>query len=198
MAPVALTVVVSVALSFAALRSSVPAGTAIVAVTTGLTTALSRDELEAVLAYEVSRIRNWDVALSTWTVALTGGALSALDGSDDQILKTILGWPVRRFGEWLQVWALRGQGVERDRPAVRFTRNPRSLIRALEKLDADTSHVQKVTRATAPLWIEFPASVVAGSRAKTARRLGESLLLDERIERLRVLAGEAPAVALTE
>ena len=173
-------------------------GAAIVAITTGLTTTLSRPELEAVLAYEVSRIRNWDVALSTWTVVLTGGALSALDGSDDRILKAILGWPARRFAEWLQVWALRDQGIERDRAAVRFTRNPKSLISALEKLDADTSHVQKVTRATAPLWIEFPASVVAGSRAKTARRLGESLLLDERIERLRALAGEAPRTTLED
>lgn len=52
--------------------------TAIVGITTGLQEALSRDELEAVLAYEVSRIRSWDVALSSWTVALTGGAISAL------------------------------------------------------------------------------------------------------------------------
>ena len=168
-------------------------GAAIVGVTTGLSTVLSRDEVEAVLAYEVSRIRSWDVALSSWTVALTGGALSAVDGSDDNVLKMVLGWPVRRFAEWLQVWALRDQCVERDRDAVRFTRNPKSLLSALEKLDADQSNVQKVTRATAPLWIEFPSSVVRGSKARTAKRLAGSLLLDERIDHLRALAGEAPA-----
>jgi heat shock protein HtpX len=167
-------------------------GTAIVGVTTGLSDALSRDELEAVLAYEVSRIRSWDVALSSWTVALTGGAISAVDANEDEILKAILGWPARRFGEWLQVWALRDQGVERDRDAVRFTRNPKSLLRALEKLDASQSNVQRVTRATAPLWIEFPSNVVAGSTSKAVKRLSKELLLDERIEHLRKLAGESP------
>jgi len=167
-------------------------GTAIVGVTTGLSDVLSRDELEAVLAYEVSRVRSWDVALSSWTVALTGGAISAVDGSDDQVLKAFLGWPARRFGEWLQVWALRDQGVERDRDAVRFTRNPLSLVRALEKLDANTSNVQRVTRSTAPLWIEFPSNVVAGSTSKAVKRLSKELLLDERIEHLRKLAGESP------
>ena len=167
-------------------------GTAIVGVTTGLSDVLSRDELEAVLVYEVSRIRSWDIALSSWTVALTGGAISAVDGSGDRVLAALLGWPARRFGEWLQVWALRDQGVERDRDAVRFTRNPLSLLRALEKLDANSANVQRVTRATAPLWIEFPSNVVAGSTSKTVSRLANELLLDERIEHLRALAGKPP------
>jgi hypothetical protein len=32
---------------------------------------LARDELEAVLAEEVTRIRSYDVALASWTVALS-------------------------------------------------------------------------------------------------------------------------------
>jgi heat shock protein HtpX len=160
---------------------------AIVAVTTGLCDLLSRDELEAVLAYEVTRIRSYDVALASWTVALTGGAISALD-SDGGLLSGIIGFIPRRIAEWLQVWALRDQGTERDRAAVRFTRNPASLLRALEKLDADTSDVGRVTRATAPLWIEFPAKVLGGSSTRATRRLSQSLLLDERIAALRTLA----------
>jgi heat shock protein HtpX len=42
---------------------------AIIAITDGLVDHLSRDELEAVLAYEVTRIRSYDVALASWTVA---------------------------------------------------------------------------------------------------------------------------------
>jgi heat shock protein HtpX len=158
----------------------------IIGVTTGLVDKLSRDELEAVLAYEVSRVRSWDVALASWTVALTSGAIAAVDG-DDNVLKALLGYLPRRLGEWLQVWALRDQGVERDRAAVRFTRNPGSLIRALEKLDADTTVTRRVSRATAPLWVEFPAHVITGSSSAT-RRLAKELLLDERIEYLRALA----------
>jgi heat shock protein HtpX len=160
---------------------------AIVAVTSGLCDELTRDQLEAVLAYEVTRIRSYDVALSSWTVALTGGAISALD-SDGGLVSGVVGFLPRRLAEWLQVWALRDQGTERDRAAVRFTRNPASLLHALEKLDADTTDVGRVTRATAPLWIEFPATVLAGSPTRATRRLSESLLLDERITALRTLA----------
>jgi heat shock protein HtpX len=160
---------------------------AIVAVTTGLCDVLTRDELEAVLAYEVTRISSYDVALASWTVALTGGAISALD-SDGGVLSGIIGFVPRRIAEWLQVWALRDQGTERDRAAVRFTRNPASLLRALEKLDADTSNIARVTRATAPLWIELPAQVVAASPTRATRRLSQALLLDERIAALRALA----------
>jgi heat shock protein HtpX len=163
----------------------------VVGITTGLSERLSRDELEAVLAYEVSRIRSWDVALSSWAVALTSSAISAVDDpDDDHFLKAILGVVPRRLAESLQVWALRDQGVERDRVAVQFTRNPASLIRALEKLDADSSRIRHVSRATAPLWLEFPAHALGSSSSRTTRRLARELLLDERIDLLRELAGQ--------
>jgi heat shock protein HtpX len=167
----------------------------VVGITTGLADRLSRDELEAVLAYEVSRIRSWDVALSSWTVALTSGAISAVDSSDDSILRAVLVFVPRRLGESLQVWALRDQGVERDRFAVQFTRNPASLIRALEKLDADVTQIRRVSRATAPLWLEFPAHVLGDLRSRSTRRLARELVLDERIDHLRELTRQPPRAA---
>ncbi len=158
---------------------------AIIAITDGLVDHLSRDELEAVLAYEVTRIRSYDVALASWTVALTGGAIDSGGG--------LIGWVPYRIALGLQVWALRDQGTERDRAAVRFTRNPGALVRALEKLDADPSQVASVSRATAPLWIEFPAKALAGDSTRATRRLAQSLLLDERIDALRELAHLAPS-----
>lgn len=160
-----------------------------VAVTTGLIVDLTRDELEAVLAYEISRIRSWDVALSSWTVALTASSLDMLTDDD---ARAIVGWLPMRFAQWLQVWALRGQGLERDRAAVRFTRNPAALVRALEKLHADTSEVRLVSRATAPLWIEVPLRVF-GTSTRSSQRLRRELLLDERIGALRTLAGTVPS-----
>ena len=164
----------------------------VVGITTGLGDRLSRDELEAVLAYEVSRIRSWDVALSSWAVALTSSAISAVDDpGDDNFLKAILGVVPRRLAESLQVWALRDQGVERDRVAVQFTRNPSSLIRALEKLDADASRIRHVSRSTAPLWLEFPPQALGPLPSPAAQRLARELLLDERVEHLRELTGES-------
>jgi heat shock protein HtpX len=162
----------------------------IVAVTTGLVEKLSRDELEAILAYEVSRTGSWDVALASWTVALTGGAIAARDS--DSLVALLLGWLPTRLAEWLQTWALTGQAYERDETAIRFTRNPASLVRALEKLDEDTSQVGRVSRSTAPLWVEFPARALGGSPSRATRRLARELLLDERIDHLRELASLGP------
>jgi heat shock protein HtpX len=161
----------------------------IIGVTTGLIEKLSRDELEAVLAYEVSRIDGWDIALSSWTVALTSGAISTLESDGDA--KMIFGFFSIRAAQRLQVWALTDQGELRDRYAVGFTRNPLSLVRALEKLHADPTVVQRVSRATAPLWVEFPTSLVGTS--KSSRRLASALLLDDRIQALRELAGTPSA-----
>jgi hypothetical protein len=58
-----------------------------------------------------------------------------------------------------------------------------ALLRALEKLHADQSQVGRVTRATAPLWLEVPDQVAGPT--KFGARLSRELALDGRIERLR-------------
>jgi len=71
---------------------------------------------------------------------------------------------------------------------VQYTRNPVSLIRALEKLDADAAAIRHVSRSTAPLWLEFPRQVLGPMPSRAAQRLARELLLDERIDNLRELA----------
>jgi heat shock protein HtpX len=160
----------------------------IIGITSGLVDALTRDELEAVLAYEVSRIGSWDIALSSWTVALTGSAIEAVDrDGDDGPFHSVLGFVPRTCAQWLQTFAVKDQLEERDRIAIQFTRNPMALLRALEKLHADTSEVHHVTRATAPLWLEFPAEVAGSTRS--GQRLAAELALDGRIDRLREQVG---------
>jgi heat shock protein HtpX len=165
-------------------------GNTIIGVTTGLIDKLARDELEAILAYEVSRIEGWDIALSSWTVALTAGAISTLEADD---AKKLFGFFSIRAAERLQVWALRDQGQLRDRHAIHFTRNPRALVRALEQLHADQSVVKRVSRATAPLWVEFPTSLANRMSGRSGARLASELLLDARIDALRKEAGVAPS-----
>ena len=152
----------------------------VIGITTGLVDALTRDELEAILAYEVTRVASWDVAMSTWTAALTGRALAEVDDES----AGIFGAPSRWFGLKIQERALRNQGAARDEAAISMSRNPASLIRALEKLAADPKDVAAVTATTAPLWVEVPAHLL---NSDSGRALGP-LLLTERIERLRALA----------
>lgn len=47
-----------------------------------------------------------------------------------------------------------------------------------------------VSRSTAPLWLEFRAHVLGPFPSWTAERLARELLLDERIDHLRELAGQ--------
>jgi heat shock protein HtpX len=147
---------------------------ALVAVTTGAINTLSRDELEAILAYEVSRIGSWDVALTSWTVALTGAAMSEVQSG----FARFIGFIPYHGSLLLQRWALRDSASARDRAAVRFTRNPLSLINALEVLQSNRHEIKAVTAATAPLWVEVPGSS----------------MLPERIAALRALAGADPAL----
>ncbi|GMU79818.1 MAG: hypothetical protein AMXMBFR46_26070 [Acidimicrobiia bacterium] len=143
---------------------------AIVAVTRGAIDSLARDELEAVLAYEVSRIGSYDVALSSWTVALTGAAMDALDDDVAELVGKLPFWASGR----VRRWALRDAALARDKAAVRFTRNPAGLRRALEAMRANPLEVQRVSAATAPLWMEVPARIEAGDAS-----------LDERITALK-------------
>ena len=146
--------------------------TALVGVTTGLVQALTRDELEAVLAHAVSRIASLDVALSTWTVAVTGRTIELQENSDR--LSVTLGLLIpRMLAERLRRYALEGQSRQQDMVAVRFTRNPRALLDALEKLHRDGTVVGRVSRATAPLWFEYPAADGRGmtDRITTVREL---------------------------
>jgi heat shock protein HtpX len=161
----------------------------IIGITSGLEHHLTRDELEAVLSYEVSRIGSWDIALSSWAVALTSGAIATAEADD---LKSIVGWIPARMAEWLQAWALKDQGENRDRIAIQFTRHPEALITALEKLEAEQAQIRRVSRATAPLWLEVPDGVYGGAYSSRAKRMGTSLLLRNRIVLLTELAGLPP------
>jgi Zn-dependent protease with chaperone function len=161
----------------------------IIGITSGLEYHLTRDELEAVLSYEVSRIGSWDIALSSWAVALTSGAIAAAEADD---LKALVGWIPARMAEWLQAWALRDMGEDRDRIAIQFTRHPEALITALEKLESDQGQIIRVSRATAPLWMEVPDGVYGGALSTKSQRLGTRLLLRNRIVLLTELAGLPP------
>jgi heat shock protein HtpX len=150
---------------------------AIIAVTRGLLDTLSRNETEAILSYEISRIASRDIALSTWAVAVTGHTIELWENTD-RFSVTIGLWVPKVLAERLRAFALRGQAAQQDMLAVRFTRNPRSLLDSLVKLHQDGRVISSVSTATAPLWLEYP-----GSRGPT---------LDERITTLRQLLRDPP------
>ena len=144
--------------AFAAGRSPKDAA---VGVTTGLVANLSRVELEAVVAHELSHVKNYDVLISTLTVTMVALPASFL--------------PASTVGRLVAAAVGSAREPVADISGVSLTRYPPGLVSALEKLRHGPSAVGVASRATAHLWIE-PSEPVQTHTP-----------LDERIEALRDL-----------
>ena len=155
---------------------------AAIAVTTGLLQKMDRDELEGVIAHEMSHIQNRDILVMTIAVTLVGVIVLLADWllramfwggmSRDRAGGSNLGGIVAIFGLVLMIVApliaqLMHFAVSRrreflaDADAVNFTRNPAGLISALQKLKGDQTVVRYASRATAHMWIEEPNALQA-------------------------------------
>ncbi|MEV6768292.1 M48 family metallopeptidase [Nocardia sp. NPDC051030] len=160
---------------------------AAVAATTGLLEKMNRDELEGVLAHELSHVRNYDILVSTLAVTMVGVVVVLADlavrmqwwgmgrnthrdydqnrGGNDGglgIIIAILGFLLLALApliaQLLQFAVGRRRETLADVSGVELTRYPQGLISALEKLRDDSTVVHATTHATAHLWIEEPAA----------------------------------------
>ncbi len=178
-----------------------------IAVTTGLVPMLSRNEMEGVLAHELSHVLDGDTRLMTFAVGTAGllaivadisarlGFWSSIAGDrdrDDNGIGAIVAVAVTLMA-FLGSMAISG-ALSRTREsladanAVDITRNPGGLRKALEKLEANHQVVHHQSQATAHLWIESPLSHQDKRRSwsDTHPPIGE------RIDILRALEGLPP------
>ncbi|WP_334328933.1 zinc metalloprotease HtpX [Companilactobacillus sp. HBUAS59699] len=156
---------------------------AAVAVTSGLYKMMNREELEGVLAHEISHVKNYDIRVSTISLALSSAIifLSYLIGNayrfvlpfdrDDRDSNNG-GWLAVRAALWLigivfmilgpfiaslvQLAISRNREYLADVSGAELTRNPQGLINALEKLKASTKPMKKVDDASSALYIDDP------------------------------------------
>ena len=153
---------------------------AVVAVTTGLLGMLNKNELEGVVAHELSHIGNRDILLSSVIVVLVGLIAILSDmfirsrfifggGDDDNkaggilaivgivfiilspIIATIIQLAVSRQREYLA-----------DSSGALLTRYPEGLASALEKIGGYNQPMQKASNAMAHLYISNPFGSRAG------------------------------------
>jgi heat shock protein HtpX len=193
---------------------------AAVAVTTGLLERMSRDELEGVLAHELAHIRNLDIRVMTVAVA-TAGSIAVITDVFWRIAfwGAVFGGSRRRGGDGdgrggnpLALLALvfvavlapiaavllkaaisRRREALADATAVKLTRYPTGLRRALEKLDADSTVVRRTSHATSHLWIESPDDRELGKPgARVNQMFHTHPPLSERIDILRSMEGLPP------
>jgi len=183
-----------------------------IAVTTGLMDKMSRIELEAIVAHELSHIRNYDTLVMTLAVTMVGSASLLSDfafrflwwggprHSDDQNPHGGVGSAMALLGIILIVFApivakllqfvvSRRREFLADVSGVELTRYPPGLISALEKLRDDGTVVHSASKATAHLWIESPLSTEEGSgkQARVNRLFNTHPPIEERIALLREL-----------
>ena len=150
---------------------------ALIAFTTGILNAMDREELQGVIAHELSHVANRDTLVSA-VAATTAGAIAILSdfltrmmwfcgGSrrDDRdnnqnplalVFSLIILILAPLAAMLLRSAISRRREALADATAVAFTRNPTGLRRALEVLAADTTVVQQRSTAVAHIWIESP------------------------------------------
>jgi heat shock protein HtpX len=148
---------------------------ALIAFTTGILDVMDRDELQGVIAHEMSHVANRDTLVSA-VAATTAGAIAVLSdvltrmmwfggGRRDQnsnsnpllIVFSLLILVLAPIAAVLLKSAIsRRRESLADATAVSFTRNPAGLRAALEVLARDSTVVQQRSTSVAHIWIESP------------------------------------------
>lgn len=184
-----------------------------IAVTTGLLLTMNRVELEAVVAHELSHIKNDDVLVATLAVTCVGAVAILSDigirfmwwnggrrGRQDRdstggpaVVLALAGFALLAaaplIARLLQFAVSRRRETLADVSAIQMTRYPPALVSALTKLRDDTTVVHASSRATAHLWIESPIARIEseGRLSKLNRMFDTHPPLDERIAALQEL-----------
>jgi heat shock protein HtpX len=149
-----------------------------IALTTGIIQALENEELEGVIAHELSHIKNFDIRLMTIVVVLVGsiaiisnwffranffmggrksndkeggqfGAIIMIVGLVLMILSPII-------AELIKLAISRKREYLADASGSLLTRYPEGLARALEKISKSNTPLQTASAATAHLFISNP------------------------------------------
>lgn len=189
--------------------------TASLAITRGLLEKLNRDELQGVMAHEMSHVRNFDTRLMVLLAVLVGGIVLGADlywrssfwgfggrrnrdndsgGGQLQLLFFVLALvlailaPI--FAKMLEMAVSRHREYLADASAALITRYPEGLASALEKIGADGTPLQSANRATQHLYIVNP---LKGAAQAAAGMFDTHPPIADRVRRLRAMEGQAAA-----
>lgn len=185
-------------------------GHSAVAVTRGLLAKLNREELQGVIAHEMSHIRNYDIRFATLVGIMVGMIALVADmflrwgfffggrrrggdsggGNPIMFIIAIALAILAPLSAYLVQFAIsRKREYLADASGVELTRNPIGLASALEKIAADPTPLKTANRATAHLYISNPARATS----ERAGLFSTHPPIKERIARLRAMAFMPPA-----
>ncbi len=177
---------------------------AVIAVTTGLLDKLDKQELEGVIAHEMSHIGNYDIRLMTIVVVLVGvvallsdfflrwtwfggGRRRDNDGGGQLqlilfIVAIVLAILAPIAATLIQLAVSRKREFLADASGSLLTRYPEGLASALEKIAKDPEPLEVANRATAHLYIENPIK-----KQNISALFSTHPPVEERIKRLRAM-----------
>lgn len=182
---------------------------AAIAVTTGAMERLENEELEGVLAHELSHIGNYDIRVSTIAVVLVGTVALISDlfmrqifwfGGDRRersdsgggqlqgvlmivVLVLVILAPI--VAQLLQLAVSRKREYLADASGALLTRYPEGLARALEKIVGDKEPLEVANKATAHMYFANPLKNYAGN---INALFSTHPPVEDRIKRLREMA----------
>ncbi|MFA6547589.1 MAG: M48 family metallopeptidase [Candidatus Magasanikbacteria bacterium] len=152
--------------------------TASIAITRGAIEKLQNEELEGVLAHELSHIKNYDIRFMMLVAVLVGsvsimaniflrGGMFRRRGSDREggdafaifaIIGIVLAILSPIIAELIKLAVSRRREYLADASGALLTRYPEGLARALEKIGAENIPMARTSQATAHLFISSPFS----------------------------------------
>jgi len=160
----------------------------IICVTTGALTKLNKQELEGVLAHELSHIANYDIRYMTLVAVMVGmiaiiseiflrslwfkssdrenkgNAIFILIGIALAILAPIVVY-------FVQLAISRKREYAADASAVQFTRYPPGLTEALKKIQKENVPEKKINKAVAPLFFANPFKSMGSTHPDIGKRI---------------------------
>ena len=185
-----------------------------VAITTGLLQKLDREELQGVMAHELSHVRNFDIRFSLMVGVLVGSIALLADfflrftfwggggrrsrrdsdsgggiGAIIFILAIVLAILAPIISRLVQLAVSRQREYLADASGIELTRNPYGLERALAKITLDQEPLEVANRATQHLYFENPIKAAADGTSSLFSTHPAAL---DRVNRLRQLSGQPP------
>lgn len=164
--------------------------TASVAITSGLLAKLNRDELQGVMAHEMSHVKNRDILFMTIAGVTVGAVVLIADaylrhmfwfgggsrrhgrsrsGGDGgaqallMVISLVLAILAPILARLLYLACSRRREYLADASAAEMTRYPEGLAAALQKISGPSGRVEGANRATAPMYIVNPLAAKGSS-----------------------------------
>jgi heat shock protein HtpX len=188
-----------------------------VAITSGLLEKLDREELQGVIAHELSHVRNLDIRFSLVVGVMVGviailadfflrftfwGGMSGRRSSRDSggngaaaviaIVAIVLAILAPIVAKFIQLAVSRQREYLADASGVELTRNPYGLERALAKIATDQEVLEVANRGTQHMYFTNP---IKKFEARSSGLMDTHPPILDRINRLRQLTGDPPLPA---